>query len=317
MVSLDQEEPFSGTTNPSSSRSNSANPALCAAIRAFTLKFLVARSNPTQGYPALREQPCFASIWRDAVRLSKKSMRMPSYESALSLYIIGIASSSIEPPNKPANFEVQCFEGASRHINDLRAMGISRNGGHRSPKIDLAFWCAALTENSWRLNQPLAERTITISLFSQKNHIWTMIRDQAYLFHQSFSVLHSVSEPLSKEVISTVIQHATLHKCMTWYNVNSVKSCAEDDWLCLVNVSIQDVITFQEVFMPILELVGRDFLFLNPKDQLSYGMKELTSSNLYEMHLIILTIFSSCDSSFSLGRSPLNGGDQYTICGYP
>ena len=306
MISLDQEESFRGATSPSFPCSNSANSALCAAIRAFALKFLVARSNPTQGYPALREQTCFASIWRDAIRLSMRSMRTLSYESALSLYIVGIASSSTDPPNKPPNFEAQCFHRASRHINDLQTMRASRNEGYRSPKSDLAFWCAALTENSWQLRGP--ERTIAMPLFSQKNHIWTVVRDQTYLFHQSFSVLHSVSEPLSKEVISTVLQHATLHKCMTWYNLNSIKACAESEWLGLVKVSIQDIVTFQEVFTPLLDLVGRDFLFLNPKDQLSYGMKRSTVSN--QIHLVILTVFSSCDSSFPLGRSPLGGGDR-------
>ncbi|KAJ5116763.1 hypothetical protein N7456_001111 [Penicillium angulare] len=244
--------------------------ALTAAVRAFAFKFFITGTGSTQTSNGAKSQSqaCHNSIWTEAIPLAKQAMKDRSYQSILTLYIIGLASLSINTPDKPQGFEAECFDSASRHIKVLRELERTDQDEDRRHQSEIAYWCVALTENACQLNQ--LQRLGETSLFSEKSQVWGVVRERTSLFHQSFKSLHGMREPMSKEVISAILQHATLHKCMTWWNMNNIKSYTEGDLDELLQTAARDMLTFRDVFTPLLDLVGRDFLMLNPKDQLSY-----------------------------------------------
>ncbi|KAJ5261246.1 hypothetical protein N7478_011841 [Penicillium angulare] len=260
-----------------SSFGNTSNSrALTAAVRAFAFKFFIAGGHSTRGPNSAQSQACHTFIWAEAIRLAKQAMKNRSYQSILTLHIIGLASLSINIPEKPQGFEVGCFDSASRHmkrIQEVERVNLDIDRRHRS---EITYWCVALTENACQLNQ--LQRLAETSLFSEKSQVWTVVRERTSLFHQSFRSLHGMNEPMSKEVVSAILQHATLHKCMTWWNINNMKSYAESDEILdvLFQTAARDMLTFRDVFSPLLDLAGRDFLILNPKDQLSYGKCHLS-----------------------------------------
>lgn len=290
MVSLDNQE-----SNYVTSLESLMHPTMSVAIRAFSLKYLMAeksRTNKAHRYAAIQDDDCFKYIWKQAIQAATYAMKRQSYQSALTLYIIGLASMSTH--GTPPDFERTCLRIASQHISKLRPYEDDFDSddysisGHK-----VAYLCAALSDNAFQFSQPRDSREPT--LFCMNDQIWATVRERTQIFHKSFERVHGMHEPMSKEVLSTVLQHATMFKSMMWWNFNS----KQHDRLDLM---IHDVLVFRKVFAPLLDLISRDFLLIHPREQLSYSEFKIqwvyllrTSPNS--------TLISSGYNSFPLGDS--------------
>lgn len=234
-------------------------PALEFAIRAFSVKYLIAEKT---GCATVQEETCYKSIWSQAFKAAEYAKKKKTYQSALALYVIGLASRSVYS-QKPVDFERSCFRAASDHVSKLRPYAnISDPENHRILGHKVAYLCAALSDNAFQFNQPSSTRERT--LLWEGDQIWTTVRYRTDMFHQSFAKVHGMHEPMSKEVLSTILQHATMFKSMIWWDFNSM--CHDR-----VDLLVRDVVTFNKVFVPLLDLISRDFLMIHPKEQLNYG----------------------------------------------
>ncbi|KAJ5580224.1 NAD(P)-binding protein [Penicillium hispanicum] len=271
MAALDDVEPISEAKDHFDDRKDATNTALIAAVRAFSLKFLAAQvthADPSATCEDIQNRPAFRLAWTQAVQAARHATKRPSYRSILTLYVVAVTALSIHDSSKARCFEDSCLASASSQVRQLQH-------ARRSPlRNDLtcqnvAYWCGIVIENGCRFTRPHSPGRGL--LFSSNNQFWMNVRDQTSAFHQSFQCLHGMAEPMSKDVRFIVLQHATMHKCMAWWDMGNVQCAAtEAELVERTELAVRDVLAFQEVFVPLLDLVARDFLLIHPRDQLNY-----------------------------------------------
>ncbi|KAJ6155866.1 hypothetical protein N7470_006432 [Penicillium chermesinum] len=266
-----------------------------AAIRAFSLKYLLAdKTRPGQGchYTTIQQESCFKSIWAQGIQAARDAMESQTYQSALTLYIIGLASMSRPTSHKPANFERTCFRAASDHISKLRPYTEHANlGDYGKLGHNVAYLCAALSDNAFQFSLSRGSREPT--LFRMNEQIWTNVRDRTHLFHQSFEVIHGMHDPMSKKVLSTVLQHATMFKSMMWWNFHHTDHDR-------IDLMIHDAVLFNRVYAPLLDMVARDFLLIHPREQLSFV---LVTTHFHWAILLLLEEVKELGIAMPVGQS--------------
>lgn len=309
MATLDNVKPISDEQDHFDDRNDATNAALIAAIRAFSLKFLVAQmtqSDHRESCEDIQSRSAFRLIWLQAIQAAQFAMAQPSYRSILTLYVVAITALSIHDSNNGC-FEDSCLAGASGHIIQLNGDSPRHKSSlnHDITRQNVAYWCGMVVESGCRFTRPLTLGKARS--FAGDDQFWVNVRDQTSLFHQSFQCLHGMLEPMSREVLAVVLQHATMQKCMAWWDLSSIHcASADEEMVGRVKLAVQDVLTFQEVFVPLLDLVARDFLLIHPKDQLNYGEQKAQEVQFSQDMLIVCGYpFSSGGGPFQLGRTPL------------
>ena len=278
--------------------------ALVSAVHAFAVRWLSFRDtvidsdgNSVETTRTPEEHIC-NTLWHRASRAVYSVMTRPSYRSVLALHLVAITASSID--HKDHGIEDLCSEVSLSH--HLRLKSTSQHPSfnvissafippwqpippfqehdnptdeavERASKQDIAYWLGIVCDTSRSLTQ--CRSSILLPGRSGDTKVWNFLRRRTATFDQSFRSLHGSQEPMSDEMMATILQHATACKSMCWWTMTRVQDALfhrmTDELVeTALESAVQEIRRFHDLFSPLLDMCARDFVILNQKNQVNY-----------------------------------------------
>ena len=241
-----------------------------------------------------------AHLWRRARAAILPAMSRPSYRSVLALMLFGFTEMPVDTDDHGLN--QLCSDALFSHLNYLRSPLQSRasrplcdfntvlplnpgqgpvptpelvDDGHESQKHmrGNVFWLGVIVDTTRSLLQQ--RPSILLPGRSGDEKVWNFIRQRTVIFDQSFRSLHGSPLPLTRDVTTTVLQHASA--CKTMYSgmmnqffdavLHYPPEFADDAAERIVVESRR----FHNAFDQLLAMCARDYTTMSGLSQLNYS----------------------------------------------
>ena len=278
--------------------------ALVSAVHAFSVRWLSFRDTivDSNGNSVERtrtpEEHIRNTLWHQASKAVYSVMTRPSYRSVLALHLVAITASSVD--HKDHGIEDLCSEVSLSH--HLRLKSTSQNSfpnvistelipswerlpspqeqdkspdetAERASRQDIAYWLGIVCDTARSLTQ--CRSSILLPGRSGDTKVWNYLRQRTANFDKSFRSLHGSQEPMSDEMVATILQHATACKSMCWWTMTRVQDALfhrmTDELVeTALESAVQEIHRFHNLFAPLLDICARDFMIMNQRNQINY-----------------------------------------------
>lgn len=227
-------------------------------------------------------------------------MSRPSYRSVLALMLFGFTEMPVDTDDHGLN--QLCSDALFSHLNYLRSPLQSRasrplcdfntvlppNPGQASvPTPELmddgresqkhmrgnVFWLGVIVDTTRSLLQQ--RPSILLPGRSGDEKVWNFIRQRTIIFDQSFRSLHGSPLPLTRDVTTTVLQHASACKTMYLGMMNQFFDAVLNYPPEFVEDAAERVVVesrrFHNAFDQLLAMCARDYMTMSGLSQLNYS----------------------------------------------
>ena len=277
--------------------------AVISAVHAFAIRWLSTQDTvmdadgESAGRMRMPDEHIRNTLWHQATRAVYPAMTRPSYRSVLALHLVAITAPSID--HKDHGIETLCSEvSLSHHLhlktasqraepclfsNDvapswdlLRSYGDQQAAGEvtdRAKKQGTAYWLGIVSDTARSVTK--CRPSILLPGRSGDTKVWNYVRQRTAMLDPSFRSLHGTQQPISDEVVATILQHATACKSMCWWTITRVQDAlfhriADESVEQALESTVTDFRQYHDLFDPLMEICARDFMILNHQNQLHY-----------------------------------------------
>ncbi|KIV93137.1 hypothetical protein PV10_04375 [Exophiala mesophila] len=259
----------------------------------------------------------------------------PSYRSILALYLFAMIPSS--PRKTDDDLEDHCIEACLSHHNFLNSRRARIPFGHRDPitsllesshycsndryftqgsiqqdldeaqrlsMSNLAYWFGVISDTTRALTKCRPSILLPPGCDSE-SRVWGPVRDRTRLFKTKFESLRDLQTPISDAQLIEILQHAFAYKTLVWAAITRVQDALVHQMSGIslaeaVDAARKESNSYQEIFVPLLCLGLRDYMFLNRLTQMYFTHLIIH----FEVGNLILTdalppTFSFIDHNFS------------------